>query len=87
MFCRVCFEKAHTNMDIFDERNKHLQIAETKQKHLGFKPLFDDTISKVVCVKCWLKIFDFHQIFKSVEYAQNNYTIICCNCKTVTVIT
>uniref|UniRef100_A0A1B0AF82 C2H2-type domain-containing protein n=1 Tax=Glossina pallidipes TaxID=7398 RepID=A0A1B0AF82_GLOPL len=63
-------------MDIFDEGNKHLQIAETIQKHLGFKPLFDDTISTVVCVKCWLKIFDFHQFFKSVEYAQNNYNLL-----------
>ncbi|KAL9917364.1 transcription factor grauzone-like isoform 1-T1 [Glossina fuscipes fuscipes] len=76
MFCRVCFERTHDNMDIFGEGNKHLQIAETIQKHLGFKPLFDDTISKVVCVKCWLKIFEFHQFFKSVEYAQNNYNLL-----------
>ncbi|XP_023158556.1 transcription factor grauzone-like isoform X2 [Ceratitis capitata] len=71
MLCILCCKYADSCLNIFDENEIKLGIADIIGRHFWFKPIPEENISAVICSACWSKVDDFHQFYLSVEEAHN----------------
>ncbi|XP_004522659.2 transcription factor grauzone [Ceratitis capitata] len=72
MLCILCCKYANSCLNIFDENEIKLGIADIIGIHFWFKPIPEENISAVICSACWSKVDDFHQFYLSVKDANTN---------------
>ncbi|XP_020801310.1 transcription factor grauzone [Drosophila serrata] len=76
MICRLCLNSVNDadTLQIFEGLGLSLNVATVLSKHFWFEPKSDDPISKVICVRCWQQVSDFHEFYAAVEKAHRLLT-------------
>uniref|UniRef100_A0A1A9WJ84 Transcription factor grauzone n=1 Tax=Glossina brevipalpis TaxID=37001 RepID=A0A1A9WJ84_9MUSC len=69
MICRLCLKEVQKFKSAFDMTDCELTMASIIRQHFWFKLQENDQISTVICDDCWLKVYDFHEFYKSIEEA------------------
>ncbi|XP_017033516.1 transcription factor grauzone [Drosophila kikkawai] len=76
MICRLCLNSVNDadTLQIFEGLGLSLNVATVLSKHFWFEPKSDDPISKVICLRCWQQVSDFHEFYAAVEKAHRLLT-------------
>ncbi|XP_058461199.1 GDNF-inducible zinc finger protein 1-like isoform X2 [Malaya genurostris] len=69
LVCRLCLYNNENILSIFDDRQRESKLQEKLQQYLNLEVKEDDTLPKLICLKCFQTVENFHVFYQ--EVAQN----------------
>nr|XP_029712928.1 transcription factor grauzone-like [Aedes albopictus] len=69
LICRLCLYNNEEIVSIFDDRQREAKLQEKLLQYLNLDVKEDDTLPKLICMKCFQTVESFHVFYQ--EVAQN----------------